>query len=84
MNNPKMSSEDLRQSLAIVDVKLYELTIRKRLHHFDFHGRCARKKPSLSMKNIKAKQKLATENTDKEHGFWNNVLWTIPKKESHL
>lgn len=34
----------------------------------------------LSKKNIKARLKLARENVDKDHDFWNNVLWTDESK----
>ncbi|KAI3358130.1 hypothetical protein L3Q82_003131 [Scortum barcoo] len=64
---------DLQQALATVDVKVHDSTIRKRLHKFDFHGRCARRKPLLSKKNIKARLKFARENIDKDQVFWNNV-----------
>ncbi|KAI3376712.1 hypothetical protein L3Q82_017136 [Scortum barcoo] len=52
-----------QQALATVDVKVHDSTIRKRVHKFDFHGRCARRKPLLSKKNIKARLKFARERT---------------------
>ncbi|KAI3357975.1 hypothetical protein L3Q82_002998 [Scortum barcoo] len=39
IKSPKISSRDLQQALATVDVKVHDSTIRKRLHKFDFHGR---------------------------------------------
>lgn len=51
IKNPKMSSRDLHQALATVDVNVHDSTIRKRLHKFDFHGRWARRKPLISQKN---------------------------------
>lgn len=80
IKNPKMSSRELQQALATVDVKVHDSTIRKRLHKFDFHGRCARRKPLLSKRNIKARLKFARANVDKDHDFWNNVLWTDESK----
>lgn len=61
---PKMSSRDLQQALATVDVKVHASTIRKRLHKFHFHGKCARRKPLLSKRNIKARLKFARENVE--------------------
>lgn len=78
--NPKMSSRDLQQALATVDVKVHASTIRKRLHKFNLHGRCARRKPLLSKKNMKARLKFARVNVDKDQDFWNNVLWTDESK----
>ena len=77
---PKISSRDLQQALATVNVKVHDSTIRKRRHKFGFHGRCARSKPLLSKKNIKARLKFARENIDKDQVFWNNVLWTDESK----
>uniref|UniRef100_A0A9J8BRU0 Transposase Tc1-like domain-containing protein n=1 Tax=Cyprinus carpio carpio TaxID=630221 RepID=A0A9J8BRU0_CYPCA len=74
--NPKISSQDLQQAFATVDVKVHASTVRKRLQKFNFHERCARRKPLLSKKNIKARLKFARENVDKDQDFWNNVLWT--------
>uniref|UniRef100_A0A9J8A173 Transposase Tc1-like domain-containing protein n=1 Tax=Cyprinus carpio carpio TaxID=630221 RepID=A0A9J8A173_CYPCA len=79
--NPKISSQDLQQAFATVDVKVHASTVRKRLQKFNFHERCARRKPLLSKKNIKARLKFARENVDKDQDFWNNVLWTV--KEPH-
>uniref|UniRef100_A0A3P9LTV1 Transposase Tc1-like domain-containing protein n=1 Tax=Oryzias latipes TaxID=8090 RepID=A0A3P9LTV1_ORYLA len=45
-NNPKISSQDLQQTF--------------RLHKFDVHGRCARRKSLLSKANIKARLKFRT------------------------
>uniref|UniRef100_A0AAY4CR32 Transposase Tc1-like domain-containing protein n=1 Tax=Denticeps clupeoides TaxID=299321 RepID=A0AAY4CR32_9TELE len=42
-----MSSRELQQVLATVNVKVHDSTIRKRLHQFGFQGRCARRKPLL-------------------------------------
>uniref|UniRef100_A0A9J8B3Q1 Transposase n=1 Tax=Cyprinus carpio carpio TaxID=630221 RepID=A0A9J8B3Q1_CYPCA len=78
--NPKISSQDLQQALATVDVKMHASTVRKRLQKYNFHGRCARRKPLLSKKNIKARLKFARENVDKDQDFWNNVLWTDESK----
>lgn len=78
--NPRMSSRDLQVALATVDVKVHESTIRKRLHKFDLHGRCARRKPLLSRKNIRARLKFANEHLGKDQHFWNNVLWTDESK----
>ncbi|KAI3372490.1 hypothetical protein L3Q82_022689 [Scortum barcoo] len=39
IKSPKISSWDLQQALATVDVKVHDSAIRKRLHKFDFHGR---------------------------------------------
>ena len=74
--NPKMSSQHRQLALATVDVKVHASTIRKRLHKFNFRGRCARKKRFLSKKNMKARRKFARENVDKDQDLWNNVLWT--------
>lgn len=62
IKNLKMSSRDLEQALATVDVKVHDSTIRKRLHKFAFHGRWASEK-----------LKFARENIDKDWDFWNNV-----------
>lgn len=78
--NPKMSSRDLQQALATVDVEVHASTIRKRLHKFNLHGRRARRKPLLSKRNIKARLTFARENVDKDQDFWNNVLWTDESK----
>ena len=77
---PKMSSRDLQQALATVDVKVHASTIRKRLHKFNLHGRCVRRKPLLSKRNTKARLKFARGSVDKEQDFWNNVLWTDESK----
>ena len=66
--NPKMSSRDLQQALATVDVKVHASTIRKRLHKFNLHGRCARRKPLLSKRNMKARLKFARVNVGKDQG----------------
>ncbi|KAI3375336.1 hypothetical protein L3Q82_021829 [Scortum barcoo] len=65
-------SKELSEALRKKIVAAYESD--KRLHKFDFHGRCARRKPLLSKKNIKARLKFARENIDKDQVFWNNVL----------
>ena len=52
--NPKISSQDQQVALATVEVKVHAAVIKKRLHKFDLHGRCARKKPLLSKNNIEA------------------------------
>uniref|UniRef100_A0A3Q3JS38 Transposase n=1 Tax=Monopterus albus TaxID=43700 RepID=A0A3Q3JS38_MONAL len=78
--NPKMSSRDLQQALATVDVEVHASTIRKRLHKFNLHGRRARRKPLLSKRNIKARLTFARENVDKDQDFWNNVRWTDESK----
>ena len=83
-NNPKMSSRDLQVALATVDVKEHTSTIRKRLHKFDFHWRCARRKPLLSKKNIRARLKFARAHLDKDQDFWNNVLWTDESNLNYL
>lgn len=79
-NNPRMSSRDLQVSLATIDVKVHASTIRKRLNKFALHGRCARRKPLLSKKNIRARLKFAREHLEKDQNFWNNVLWTDESK----
>ncbi|KAI3354672.1 hypothetical protein L3Q82_019161 [Scortum barcoo] len=61
IKSPKISSRDLQQALATVDVKVHDSTIRQRLHKFDF--------PLLSKKNIKARLKFARENIDKRPGL---------------
>lgn len=38
------------------------------------------RKPLLSKRNIKARLKFARANVDKDHDFWNNVLWTDESK----
>uniref|UniRef100_A0A803JUL1 Transposase Tc1-like domain-containing protein n=1 Tax=Xenopus tropicalis TaxID=8364 RepID=A0A803JUL1_XENTR len=75
-----MSSRELQQDLAAVDVKVYAATVRKRLRNFNLRGRCAWRKPLLSKRNIKVRLKFARENVDKRQDFWNNVLWTDGSK----
>ncbi|XP_047009608.1 centrin-3 isoform X3 [Ictalurus punctatus] len=78
--NPTISSQALLVSLATVGVKVNASTIRKRLYKFDLHGRCVRKKPLLSKKNIRARVQFANEHIGKDQAFWNNALWTDESK----
>lgn len=77
--NPKKSSRDLQQALGTVDVKVHASTTRKRLHNFNYHGRCARGNLCSLRKAFGQDWSLA-KNTYKGQDFWNNVLWTDESK----
>ena len=74
--NPKMSSWDLQQALATVDVTVHASTMTKRLHKFNFSWEVCKGEPFTN----KARLKFARENIDKDQEFSNNVLWTDESK----
>ncbi|KAI3373895.1 hypothetical protein L3Q82_022464, partial [Scortum barcoo] len=91
IKSPKISSRDLQQALATVDVKVHDSTIRKRLHKFDFHGKCARRKPfhwvleehvKPSVKKIKAEAWNWTlqHDNDPKHTSKSTKDWLKTKK----
>ena len=51
---------------------------------FNFHWRCARRKPLLSKKNMKARLKCVRENVDKDQDFWNSDIWTDEPKTNYM
>jgi len=58
----------------MLNVKVHDSTIRKRLHTYGLFGRVARRKPLLFKKNMATWLKFAKLHLNKPQDFWNNVL----------
>lgn len=77
--NPKMSSQNLQQALAAVDVKVHPSTIKKRLHELTFMGG-VQGGNLCSLRETWRPDWSLPENLDKDQDFWNNVLLTDESK----
>ena len=55
-------------------------TVQRRFNEFGLMGRVARKKPSLSKRNITARLNFAKEHVDWKAEDWANVLFSDEKK----
>ncbi|KAF7654180.1 hypothetical protein LDENG_00073090, partial [Lucifuga dentata] len=79
--NSRVTSKELKASLALSDVHVHESTIRRTLNNSGVYGRAARRKPLLSKKNIVARLQFAKkDHVNKPEGYWKNVLWTDETK----
>uniref|UniRef100_A0A8C4SHN1 Transposase Tc1-like domain-containing protein n=1 Tax=Erpetoichthys calabaricus TaxID=27687 RepID=A0A8C4SHN1_ERPCA len=74
------TSKELQASLASIKVSVHDSTIRKRLGKNGLHGRCPRRKPLLSKKNIRARLNFAKKHLNDCQDFWENTLWTDETK----
>ena len=66
--NPRAISQTLQASASMLNVKVHDSTIRKRMEQVWLVWKGVRRKPLLSKKNMAAQ--------NKPQHLWNNVLWT--------
>ncbi|MBN3273320.1 PAK3 kinase, partial [Polyodon spathula] len=62
--NPRTTSRDLQSSLTSAKVSARDSNIRKTLSKNGIHGRVARRKPLLTVKNMNARLKFAKKHLD--------------------
>lgn len=67
--NLRINSRELQTSLAASGTNVHGSTIRRKLNSHDIHGRVARRKPLLSVKNKAARLNFAREHLDKPEAF---------------
>jgi len=66
--------------VADYGVNVSTQTIRRRLNEFGLYGRIAKKKPLLSIKNVKKRLQFAREHIQKGPNFWNMIVWSDESK----
>ena len=76
----KSLSMTLQASVCILNVKVHDSIIRKRLSQSGLFGRVAWRKPLLSKKNRAAWFRFEKLHLNNPHDFWNNALWTHETK----
>ncbi len=70
----------IKNTLQEVGVCVSKSTIKRRLHQSEYRGFTTRCKPSVSLKNRKARLEFAKRHLKKPSQFWNNILWTDETK----
>lgn len=75
--NPRLSATKLATEIEEhLHKKVNPETVRIVLRKHQLHGRVARKKPFISVKNQRARVEFAKEHLNKDVDFWNKVLFT--------
>lgn len=79
--NTKITSKELKASLALANVSVHETIIRKTLNN---NGVLARKKALFPKKDIVACAQIVNEHVDMPENHWKNALWTDKTKIKFL
>lgn len=79
--DPFLTSSQIRAQMETdYGVNVSSQTIRRRLQENNLHGRMARKKPLVSLKNTKKRLRFATDHLAKGLNFWNLIVWSDESK----
>lgn len=60
----------------MLNAKVHDCTIRKRLHYYGFFGGGVRRKPLFCKNSTAAQLRFPKLHLNKLKDVWNNVLWT--------
>lgn len=77
---PRATSQTLQASVSMLNVKVYDSSVRKRLNKYGLFRRVTRSKPQLSKKNMAVELWFAKLQLNKPQVSWNNVLWSDETK----
>ncbi len=81
--NPRLTASQIAEDVKIRFKKtICSDTARKILKRVGYHGRVARKKPFISLKNRMKRIAFANEHITKPISFWESVLWSDKTKYS--
>jgi transposase len=81
--NPKTSVPKLTENVSnTIQRPISTNTVRRVLRSEGYHGRIARKKPYISLKNKKKRLEFAKCYIDKPKSFWNEVIFSDESKKN--
>jgi transposase len=79
--NRRQSAQSLVEEISeSYGIKVSDQTVRNTIHQAGLHGRVARKKPHLSIKNIRKRLQFAKEYHSKPKDYWNQVIFSDESK----
>lgn len=71
--NPRVTSKELKASLALANVNVYKTITRRILNNNGVLGRVAKRKPILSKKNLATSLQFVKDQMDKPESYWKNL-----------
>ena len=82
-SNRRLTAVDISRDLAqSCGIQLHPMTIRRRLKAVGLHGRIARRKPFVSLKNRQHRMQWARQHAHWTAKEWSKVLWSDESKFS--
>ena len=79
-DDPKLSVQELNDSLKDIGVVVSEQTVKRTLNKNDLYGRRPRHKPLLKNKHKEARLEFAKKYVHSPNSFWDDVLFTDETK----
>ena len=79
-DDPKLSAQELNDSLKDIGVVVSKGTIKRTLNKNDLYGRRPKRKPLLKNKHKEARLEFAKKYVHSSNSFWVDVLFTDETK----